>query len=836
MAGFFVAPSRFFFVYLNASKHCLAKYDINMAIKKSQLYSTIFESCNKLRGGMDASQYKDYVLVVLFLKYISDKKKVDPDQLIEIPDGCTFDDIVALKHKDNIGEEINKKLEALGKENPELQSVFQNADFCASDKLGTGKDLVETVSGLIGVFQNSGLDFGSNREADDDLIGDAYEFLMKNFATQSGKSKGQFYTPAEVSRLIAKVVGIDKDERPQVSIYDPTCGSGSLLLRAKAEAKKNVSLNGQESDVSTVGMAQMNMIIHGEQCADIQQGDTINNPKHVENEMLQQFDYVVANPPFSLKSWLKSAGEEDRYKRWGNGIGIGVPPVKCGDYAFLLHIIKSLNHKGKGACILPHGVLFRGNAEAQIRKYIVNQHYIKGIIGLPSNLFFGTGIPACIIVIDKENAPDRKGIFMINANEGYAKDGPKNRLREQDIKRIADVWNEQKEVAHYSHFVTYEEIEKNDFNLNLPRYIEAEDHEVVQDIDAHLHGGVPQHDLDQLSHIWAACPTLQSALFNTLRPGYYQLKPSAEELRNAIDNEPSFKQQYQEFNNAINGWVNETSALLKSQGVGLHPKRLIVEISEPLLSAINASPCLVDGYDAYDQLMNYWSETMQDDCYLISSKGWNVELSFPMTGKGVVKKNYDYNDLDCDLLPINIVIDEYFDKEKSKINELTAERESLEADSATLLEEHEEEFSELDKVTIANVKKVLKSDEAEKNASKKLDAETKKIFEQYVKLDERLAKVKSDLRTTVADLTKLVVEKYKKLTEEEVKRLVVDQKWMQTITSRLQNEMTSVVQSITDSVSTLSQRYAFTLADANAQVNDLESQVMASLEQMGFKI
>ena len=807
-----------------------------MAIKKSQLYSTIFESCNKLRGGMDASQYKDYVLVVLFLKYISDKKKVDPDQLIEIPVGCTFDDIVALKYKDNIGEEINKKLEALGKENPELQSVFQNADFCASDKLGTGKDLVETVSGLIGVFQNSGLDFGSNREADDDLIGDAYEFLMKNFATQSGKSKGQFYTPAEVSRLIAKVVGIDKDERPQVSIYDPTCGSGSLLLRAKAEAKKNVSLNGQESDVSTVGMAQMNMIIHGEQCADIQQGDTINNPKHVENEMLQQFDYVVANPPFSLKSWLKSAGEEDRYKRWGNGIGIGVPPVKCGDYAFLLHIIKSLNHKGKGACILPHGVLFRGNAEAQIRKYIVNQHYIKGIIGLPSNLFFGTGIPACIIVIDKENAPDRKGIFMINANEGYAKDGPKNRLREQDIKRIADVWNEQKEVAHYSHFVTYEEIEKNDFNLNLPRYIEAEDHEVVQDIDAHLHGGVPQHDLDQLSHIWAACPTLQSALFNTLRPGYYQLKPSAEELRNAIDNEPSFKQQYQEFNNAINGWVNETSALLKSQGVGLHPKRLIVEISEPLLSAINASPCLVDGYDAYDQLMNYWSETMQDDCYLISSKGWNVELSFPMTGKGVVKKNYDYNDLDCDLLPINIVIDEYFDKEKSKINELTAERESLEADSATLLEEHEEEFSELDKVTIANVKKVLKSDEAEKDASKKLDAETKKIFEQYVKLDERLAKVKSDLRTTVADLTKLVVEKYKKLTEEEVKRLVVDQKWMQTITSRLQNEMTSVVQSITDSVSTLSQRYAFTLADANAQVNDLESQVMASLEQMGFKI
>lgn len=800
-----------------------------MAIKKSELYSTILESCNKLRGGMDASQYKDYVLVVLFMKYISDKAKVDTDSLIELPEGCTFDDLVAAKNKSNVGEVFNKILEAVAEANPDLRNVITNADFCDEQKLGKGKDLVETVSQLIGVFQNSGLDFSSNREADDDLIGDAYEYLMKNFASQSGKSKGQFYTPAEVSRLIAKVVGIDKDERPQISIYDPTCGSGSLLLRAKAEARHGVSVNGQESDLSTIGMAKMNMIIHGEQTADLRHGDTINSPLHYEilDQTLQQFDYVVANPPFSLKSWLKSAGAEDKYGRWGEGVGIGVPPEKCGDYAFLLHIIKSLNHKGHGACILPHGVLFRGNAEATIREYIVKHHYIKGIIGLPPNLFYGTGIPACIIVLDKEHAADSTGIFMINASDGFTKDGAKNRLREQDIKRIVDTWEAQEDVPYYARFVTYDKIAKEGYNLNIPRYVTPEDKEIIQDIDAHLHGGIPEHDIRQMHIVWEACPSLQDALFNPEREGYYRLAVEPENIRETIAGETSFVQQRQEFRQAVDQWRTDTTKVLEAMTAGIHPKQLIIDISQPLLSAVNASPCLVDGYDAYDQLMNYWAETMQDDCYIIADKGWKPELSLPLDRKGAVKKSYTYEDLQCDLLPVSIVIEQCFGSRYDNIKMLIAILEDEEAELAALIEDSEEVFSDFDKVNASNVKKALKAC---------ADAEQKAVLQKYLELDGKIAKDKNFIKNEKLELTKDIVAVYPTFTDDDVKHLVVDCKWMQAITSRLRDEMTAVTQHIADNVVTLHARYAQTLGESTKAVAELENQVLASLKEMGFNL
>lgn len=420
-----------------------------MAVKKSELYSTLWKCCDELRGGMDASQYKDYVLVILFVKYISDKSRSDEGFDIDIPEGCYFEDFVALKGNPNIGEEMNKKMAALAEAN-QLDGVFV-ADFEDDAKLGKGKDKVETLSKLIAVFQNENLDFSKNRAADDDLIGDAYEYLMKNFATESGKSKGQFYTPAEVSRVMAKVIGLgDARNGKKTTIYDPTCGSGSLLLRAMCETPDGATIYGQEKDNATVGLAKMNMILHNEIYADIKQGDTINDPQFKDDDQLKTFDYIVANPPFSTKSWLKSAKTEDEYHRWGEGIKIGVPPEKNGDYAFLLHIVRSLKQTGCAACILPHGVLFRGNAEAQIRKYLVaEKRYIKGIIGLPANLFYGTGIPACIIIVEKSEAVGRKGVFMIDAKSGYIKDGAKNRLREQDIRRIVDVWQAQRDVPHY---------------------------------------------------------------------------------------------------------------------------------------------------------------------------------------------------------------------------------------------------------------------------------------------------------------------------------------------------------------------------------------------------
>lgn len=455
-----------------------------MALKKSQLYSSIWQACDELRGGMDASQYKDYVLVLLFVRYVSDKYADKPDSIVDIPPGGSFSDLVALKGKTDIGEGINGVLDVLAEANG-LRGVINSVDFDEEEKLGKGKEKQDRLSKLVAIFENPDLDFSKNKSDDDDLLGDAYEYLIKHFAVESGKSKGQFYTPAEVSRVIAKVIGAENAKDRTQSVYDPACGSGSLLLKVAAEAKPvDISIYGQEKENATAALAILNMWLHGEPTAVIKKGQsTLSNPLFMGNGTLKTFDYVVANPPFSYKAWRNGfTPEEDSYGRFD---GFGIPPNKNGDYAFLLHIVKSLKSTGKGACVLPHGVLFRGNTEADIRTNLVKRGYIKAIIGLPANLFFGTGIPACIVVVDKEVASERKGIFMIDASKGFVKDGNKNRLREQDIFKIINVWSEKKELPKFSHFATNEEIEKNKYNLNLPRYIDTSDAEDIQDIEAH---------------------------------------------------------------------------------------------------------------------------------------------------------------------------------------------------------------------------------------------------------------------------------------------------------------------------------------------------------------
>ena len=302
------------------------------------------------------------------------------------------------------------------------------------------------------------LDFTRNRADGDDILGDAYEYLMRHFATESGKSKGQFYTPAEVSRIMASILGIRHAKTTNnTTAYDPTCGSGSLLLKVGDAATAKITLYGQEKDAATAGLARMNMILHDNPTALIVQGNTLADPKfRTDDGQIKTFDFVVANFPFSDKRWSSGlTPDDDPHQRF---TGYGIPPAKQGDYAYLLHIIRSMKANAKAACILPHGVLFRGNAEAVIRKQLVTSGILKGIIGLPANLFYGTGIPACILVLDKENAAARKGVMMIDASKGYLKDGNKNRLREQDIHRIVDTFTKQAEVPRYARQVPLAEI------------------------------------------------------------------------------------------------------------------------------------------------------------------------------------------------------------------------------------------------------------------------------------------------------------------------------------------------------------------------------------------
>ena len=481
-----------------------------MAIKKSELYSSLWASSDELRGGMDASQYKDYVLVLLFVKYVSDKYAGVPYAPIIIPDGASFKDMVALKGKPDIDDQINKKIIGPLANANKLSDM---PDFNDPSKLGSGQEIVDRLTNLISIFKNKSLDFSKNRADGDDILGDAYEYLMRHFAAERGKSKGQFYTPAEVSRVMAQIIGIHEAiTTSNTTVYDPTCGSGSLLLKVRDEAHAKVTLYGQEKDATTSGLARMNMILHNNPTAEIKQGNTLANPRFTSDDgQLKTFNFVVANPPFSDKRWSTGLDPlNDPHERFKH---FGTPPAKQGDFAYLLHIVRSLQSNGKGTCILPHGVLFRGNAEADIRRNLIRKGYIKGIIGLPANLFYGTGIPACIVVIDKENAHTRKGIFMIDASAGFMKDGPKNRLRDCDIHKIVDTFNRRDDSdPSYARMVGIEEIEKNDFNLNIPRYIDSQQAEDIQDIEGHLKGGIPSTDVDALQPYWNVCPQLRQTL------------------------------------------------------------------------------------------------------------------------------------------------------------------------------------------------------------------------------------------------------------------------------------------------------------------------------------
>ena len=800
-----------------------------MAIKKSELYSSIWQSCDELRGGMDASQYKDYVLVLLFIKYISDKYAGQPYPEIIIPKGSSFKDMVALKGKSDIGDQINKKIVAPLVRANKLSNF---PDFNDASKLGSGKEMVDRLTNLIAIFENPALDFSKNRAEGDDILGDAYEYLMRHFATESGKSKGQFYTPAEVSRVIARIIGIREDiTRPETTVYDPTCGSGSLLLKVSDEAqtgvKTGVTIYGQEKDGATSGLARMNMILHDNAGALIVQGNTLTDPKFKDGPTLKTFDYVVANPPFSDKRWRTGLDPlNDDYERFKS---FGVPPAKQGDYAYLLHIVRSLKSTGTGACILPHGVLFRGNAEAEIRRNLVRKGYIKGIIGLPANLFYGTGIPACIVVVDKKNAPARKGIFMIDASKGFMKDGPKNRLRERDIHRIVDVFNKQLEIPKYSRMVAFEEIEKNEYNLNIPRYIDSTEPEDLQSIEGHLNGGIPSADVEALQRYWEICPGLRDVLFKDNRPGFVDLAVEKAAIRSTINEHPEFIAFTDSMKKHSQDWKKKQSRELKRLTAGIKPKTIISQISEDILAHYTNQP-LIDPYDIYQHLMDYWTETMQDDCYLIATDGWNAQ-TYRIIERDKKGKEKDKG-WTCDIVPKSLIVARYFAEEQAAIEKLTAELESISARKTELEEEHSGEdgaFSELDKINKSNIKTRLKEIKGDKEAEDELV-----VLNEWIRFSDKETKLKKEIKEADADLDRKAYNRYPTLTEEEIKTLVVDDKWLAVLEARIQGEMDRISQTLARRVKELAERYETPMPEIESEVSELEAKVNNHLKRMGF--
>jgi len=580
----------------------------------------------------------------------------------------------------------------------------------------------------------------------------------------------------------------------------------------------------------------MNMILHDNPSAEIKQGNTLANPLFLNAQsQLDTFDYVVANPPFSDKRWSTGVDvEEDPYTRFD---AHGVPPDKNGDYAYLLHIIRSLKSQGKGACILPHGVLFRGNAEADIRTSLIRQGLIKGIIGLPANLFYGTGIPACIILIDKENAQNRKGIFMVDAGKGFIKDGNKNRLRDMDIHKIVDVFTKQTDIKGYSRMVAFAEIETNDFNLNIPRYIDSSEAEDLQDIEAHLLGGIPKADIEALEDYWRVFPSLKNALFaNTGRENYLSLLVEKENIKTAIYQHPEFVQFIGEMNQLFKQWQTQSTTTLKALALGFHPKELIITLSESLLAAYT-DKALLSKYDVYQHLMDYWFEVMQDDTYLIAADGWKAETYRIIEEKknkaGQVTKTIDRG-WTCDLIPKPILINRYFTEQQQAIESLKAELESLQTELTELEEEHggdEGAFSELDKVTKGTVTLRLKALKLENG---KNGTDEMRILVNYLLQLEREAHKKRDIRDAEAKLDAQLLEFYPSLTVNQITQLVVDDKWMATMDKAVHSEMDRISQRLTQRIKELAERYEIPMPQQSQNVQTLEQTVQVHLAKMGF--
>jgi type I restriction enzyme M protein len=665
---------------------------------------------------------------------------------------------------------------------------------------------------------------------------------MRHFATESGKSKGQFYTPAEVSRILAKVVGIGPHTRQDQTVYDPTCGSGSLLLKVAAEAPRGITIYGQEKDNATWALSKMNMILHGNEDADIAKGDTLTSPQFTKSDQLRTFDFAVMNPPFSTKSW--SNGLENDYDRFE----FGRPPEKNGDYAFLLHVLKSLKSTGKAAVILPHGVLFRGNVEATIRRQLLQRGYIKGIIGLPANLFYGTGIPACIVVLDKENAVGRTGVFMIDASKGFMKDGPKNRLRSQDIHKIVDVFNKQTEIDRYSRIVPLAEIasQPNEYNLNLPRYIDSSEPEDIQDLHAHLHGGIPDQDIEALSEYWDAFPQLRSLLFEPNRPGYSDMTLDVSEVQQAILQSVEFEEFAAEVRDRVATWFAAHVPTLEAITIDTKPNALIAALGDDLLARFGSEP-LLDEYDVYEQLMTYWHGTMHDDVFLIMNDGWvaaakprraieDKDRKLTETPDLVIGSGRSANRYKTDLVPPGLIVARYFADAQAKIEDLNAKAEEATRAIEEYVEEHAAgdgllgDAADDDKISKALAVASLK--EAENEGADPGDI---KALQQLIDLYSEETAAYKAVKEAQASLDIAVLNSYDDLTDVDVKALVLSDKWQATIATRVVGELNALTLALVSRIQQIGGRYDETLEDLEAEMTKLDSRVMSHLADMGIK-
>lgn len=831
-------------------------------MNKQQLASKIWESANKMRSKIEANEYKDYILGFIFYKFLSEQEEKylkkndwtdeylcelteeDPEVVESIQKNLgyfiSYNNLFSTwikKGSDFSVQDVRDALSAFSRlidsaHKDVFEGVFDTLQTGLS-KLGEGSaSQTKAISDLVYLIRDIPMD----GKQDYDVLGFIYEYLISMFAANAGKKAGEFYTPHEVSLLMSEIVAEHLKDRESIKIYDPTSGSGSLLINIGKSASKyisnkdNIKYYAQELKQNTYNLTRMNLVMRGILPDNIvtRNGDTLEDdwPYFDDKDPIATYeplyvDAVVSNPPYS-QSWNSTDKETDpRYARFG------LAPKGKADYAFLLHDLFHIKSDGIMTIVLPHGVLFRGGEEGEIRKNLIEQNHIDAIIGLPSNIFFGTGIPTIIMILKQKR--ENTDVLVVDASKGFIKSGKNNKLRASDIKRIVDVVINRENVANFSRVVSRDEIRNNNYNLNIPRYVDSSEKTESWDIFATMFGGIPKSELEDLSDFWNAFPNLKSDLFQEINASTYQLK--VPDIKKAVFSHPEIQQFFETSRKVFSDIPQYMREELIDHINEVHVHREEEKLAQYIFKCLESMP-LIDKYDAYEKLDTQW-QYMQTDIEILQTEGFDAAKQVDpnlvikkKSGKEVeVQEGWLGHVFPFDLVQKELLADEVnsISNKENRLNDISAEIEELFEELPE--EEKEKDFVNDAKDAFVNAKvKKAQNDET-------LDLAVRDILKQVVSLQNEEKSLKSDVKSAVDNLQNKTKVKIEQLSNAQV-YMLLEKKWITPFIEQMQSLTQELVNELVQKIEQLSQKYDETLSDIDNEIKEAESTLASMLQDL----